>query len=91
MVCDEVAQQSYESAMAGGMPYAAAVAQAQSAHAHAIEHFEDAVADEENYADEVAEREYEQAVAMGMPQASSGERTGYMRGLLTSCEAIRHL
>ena len=80
--CDEVAQQSYESAMASGLPYAAAMAQAQYARANAVEHFEDAVADEENYADELAQREYEQAVAMGMPQVASAD----IRPLLVDSE-----
>ena len=68
--------------MASGLPYAAAMAQAQYARANAVEHFEDAVADEENYADELAQREYEQAVAMGMPQVASAD----IRPLLVDSE-----
>ena len=44
---------------------------AQYAFERAVDHYEEAVAEEENYADDVAQREYEQAVAMGVPQATA--------------------
>ena len=52
---------------------------AQYARERAVEHYEEAVADEENYADEVAQREYEQAVAMGVPQAPAATLTNQSR------------
>ena len=52
---------------------------AQYARERAVEHYEEAVADEENYADEVAQREYEQAVAMGVPQATATTLTKQSR------------
>ena len=52
---------------------------AQYARERAVEHYEEAVADEENYADEVAQHEFEQAVAMGVPQATATTLTKQSR------------
>merc|ERR1719197_1034256 len=64
---DDVAQQSYESALAAGKSYEAAVADGRRAHAMASEHYEEAVVEEDRYADGVAQRQYEQSLAAGMP------------------------